>query len=137
MDKSQPPELPAVLMTVLDAEGLARLHALDPQGEQGLVLRVLQVFGASLARHAQELAQARLTQAPELARQVAHSMKSSAASAGAQALSDRAAEVEALSRPQPHQPHQPQQLPLAALTALESELQRVRTAFVAAGLVDN
>jgi|WetSurMetagenome_2_1015567.scaffolds.fasta_scaffold24904_2 histidine phosphotransfer protein HptB len=78
----------------LDAQALARLHALDPDGRHGVVGRVLATFETSLLRQMAQLDEARERgEADELGR-IAHTLKSSSASIGALALSAVCAEVE-------------------------------------------
>jgi HPt (histidine-containing phosphotransfer) domain-containing protein len=78
----------------LDAQALARLHALDPDGRHGVVARVLATFESSLLRQLAQLDEARERgDAGEIGR-VAHTLKSSSASIGALALSAVCAEVE-------------------------------------------
>jgi len=78
----------------LDQGALDRLRELDPDGRHGVLPRVLQTFETSLARMVaqlqSELGQGRATTVAG----VAHTLKSSAASVGAMALSKRCAEVE-------------------------------------------
>lgn len=78
----------------LDAQALARLHALDPDGRHGVVARVLNTFEAALLRHLAQFDEARERgDTAELGR-IAHTLKSSSASIGALALSAVCAEVE-------------------------------------------
>lgn len=79
----------------LDAQALARLHELDPDGRQGVVRRVLAAYDTSLSRM---VAQLRLqAQAPDadVVASIAHTLKSSSASAGALSLAQACADVEA------------------------------------------
>ena len=79
----------------LDAQALARLQELDPDGRHGVVPRVLAAYEASLQRL---LAQLRAAQEPALAgvmAGVAHTLKSSSTSVGALDLARTCAEVEA------------------------------------------
>lgn len=82
----------------LDAQALARLRELDPDGKNGVVTKVLGAFETSLARMLGQL-QAQLPN-PQAAvvSAVAHTLKSSAASVGALQLSRTCAEVESLIR---------------------------------------
>lgn len=78
----------------LDAQALARLHELDPDGRQGVVRRVLAAYDTSLSRM---VAQLRLqAQAPDadVVASIAHTLKSSSASVGAVALSRACADLE-------------------------------------------
>jgi HPt (histidine-containing phosphotransfer) domain-containing protein len=78
----------------LDADALARLQELDPDGRHGVVRRVLEAFETSLVRMLVQLqVQASASDAVAVSR-VAHTLKSSAASVGALALSQRCAEIE-------------------------------------------
>lgn len=78
----------------LDAEALARLRELDPDGRHGVVDRVLRAFEISLARMLGELEAQRAAGDPEAVARVAHKLKSSSASVGALALAQVCAEVE-------------------------------------------
>jgi len=79
---------------VLDADALAKLHALDPQGRAGLVARVLGTYIGSLRRLTAQFATARHAADTATLRHVAHTLKSSSASVGALELSARCAAVE-------------------------------------------
>ena len=82
----------------LDAEALARLHELDPQGKNGVVTKVLGAFETSLTRMLGQL-RAQLPQPQaSVVSAVAHTLKSSSASVGALQLSRTCAEVESLIR---------------------------------------
>ncbi len=99
----------------LDAQALARLRELDPDGRQGVVMRVLAAFDTSLARMLVQL-RAEQQSAPQseakseakseqhaaqpsghasVVMGVAHTLKSSSASVGALALAQACADVEA------------------------------------------
>lgn len=93
----QNPLSPA-LAAVLDAQAVARLQALDPRGENRLLERVLDAFFDSLAKHGDELRDARHAGDLDALRAVVHTLKSSSASIGATQLSQRCAEVEGLAR---------------------------------------
>ncbi len=89
--------LPMNQATILDADALARLRELDPDGRHGVVLRVLGAFETSLGRMLVQLsAQGGLAGAgtPAVVASVAHMLKSSSASVGALALSRACADVE-------------------------------------------
>ena len=89
------PRLPEdAWVQVLDAEALAKLHALDPRGQAGLVARVIGTYVASLRRLAAQFAVARAAGDATGLRHVAHTLKSSSASVGALALSGLCAAVE-------------------------------------------
>ena len=79
----------------LDAETLARLARLDPSGESRLLERVLKAYQASAARLVPQLVAAQLSGDRNAIRLVAHTLKSSSASIGALALSQRCAQIEA------------------------------------------
>jgi CheY-like chemotaxis protein/HPt (histidine-containing phosphotransfer) domain-containing protein len=94
---STPAAVP-VTPAVLDAQALARLRELDPKGENRLLERVMKAFETSVARLAPQLEDARRSGDRAGIRHVAHTLKSSSASIGALALSQRCAEVETLIR---------------------------------------
>jgi histidine phosphotransfer protein HptB len=79
---------------VLDAGALAKLHALDPLGQAGLVARVIATYAASLQRLVADFGAARAVGDATGLRHVAHTLKSSSASVGALALSALCAAVE-------------------------------------------
>lgn len=79
--------------TTLDAQALARLRELDPDGRAGVVRRVLEAYQGSLRRSLDQLA-AMPPPAAETVSALAHTLKSSSASVGALALSQVCAEVE-------------------------------------------
>jgi hypothetical protein len=83
---------------LLDAEALARLRQLDPDGSRGFVAQVLRTFEASLVRHLATLEDARLQGDIKRAGDVAHTLKSSSASVGALAFAQGCATVERLAR---------------------------------------
>jgi HPt (histidine-containing phosphotransfer) domain-containing protein len=78
----------------LDAEALARLRELDPDGRQGVLTRVLQAFDTSLARMTVQLQTQAEGGEPDVVAGIAHTLKSSSASVGALKLSRACAEVE-------------------------------------------
>jgi HPt (histidine-containing phosphotransfer) domain-containing protein len=80
--------------SVLDAGALAKLQALDPQGQAGLVARVIGTYVTSLQRLVAQFAVARAAGDATALRHVAHTLKSSSASVGALALSGLCAAVE-------------------------------------------
>ena len=90
------PNLPpkAAAAVRLDVQALARLHELDPDGRQGVVIRVLLAFETSLARMLSQLQAERVTGQPAVVSSVAHTLKSSSASVGALELARACAEVE-------------------------------------------
>lgn len=89
-----PPPHAADAAEPLDAQALARLRELDPEGSHGVVVRVMQTFETSLVRQMALLAQARDAGDDAAIGNIAHSLKSSSASLGALALSARCAQVE-------------------------------------------
>jgi HPt (histidine-containing phosphotransfer) domain-containing protein len=79
---------------VLDADAVARLVALDPEGKNGLLDRVLSTYTQSLQRLLDQLQAARSDHDAQGQRHVAHTLKSSSASVGALVLSALCADVE-------------------------------------------
>lgn len=79
---------------VLDADALARLCELDPEGKAGLLERVLTAYTQSLQRLLGQLQAARAEADVQAQRHVAHTLKSSSASVGALGLSALCAGVE-------------------------------------------
>jgi CheY-like chemotaxis protein/anti-sigma regulatory factor (Ser/Thr protein kinase) len=90
---------PDASSTVLDAQALARLRDLDPDGANKLIERVVAAYMKSLERLLPDLARAR-GEALDLnvVRHVSHTLKSSSASLGALHLAQRCAEIETLAR---------------------------------------
>lgn len=78
----------------LDAQALAKLRELDPDGRHGVVQRVLQTFESTLQRQAAELREARDRGDVAVMGRIAHTMKPSSAAVGALALSALCADVE-------------------------------------------
>lgn len=78
----------------LDAAALARLATLDPTGQSRLLERVLTAFRVSAQRLMPQLDAAQLKGDRNAIRLVAHTLKSSSASIGALALSQRCARIE-------------------------------------------
>jgi HPt (histidine-containing phosphotransfer) domain-containing protein len=103
----------------LDADALARLRELDPNGQSGLVERVLKAFQGSAIRLRGQAEAARASGDHTALRLVAHTLKSSAASVGAPALAQRSANVETAIR-------------LGTLDGLDGELDAMLAAFDAA-----
>ncbi|MEO5770502.1 MAG: Hpt domain-containing protein [Burkholderiaceae bacterium] len=91
---------------LLDAEALDRLRALDPQGQSGLLPRVLATYTASLRRLLEQLQVARANADVQGQRHVAHTLKSSSASVGALKLSALCADIERRMRDEPTLPVQ-------------------------------
>jgi PAS domain S-box-containing protein len=84
---------------ILDAQAIARLRELDPNGDNKLLERVVAAFLKSLDRLLPELAQARATGLNlAVVRHVSHTLKSSSASLGALKLSACCAEIETMAR---------------------------------------
>ncbi|MCV2359227.1 Hpt domain-containing protein [Paucibacter sp. TC2R-5] len=83
----------------LDAQALARLQELDPNGANKLMERVITAYVKSLERLLPELESARGDKLdPNVVRHVCHTLKSSSASLGALDLAERCAEIETLAR---------------------------------------
>ena len=80
--------------TVLDATALANLVQLDPTGANRLMHRVLTTYRSSMARLLGQLAQARAQPDAAVQRLVAHTLKSSSASVGAQLLAQLCSDAE-------------------------------------------
>lgn len=78
----------------LDAQALAKLRELDPDGRHGVVQRVLQTFESTLQRQTAELREARDRGDMAVMGRIAHTMKPSSAAVGALALSTLCADVE-------------------------------------------
>lgn len=79
----------------LDAQALARLRELDPDGRHGVLTRVLGAFETSLVRMSGQLQAERGPAGNGVTvANVAHTLKSSAASVGALELSRLCADVE-------------------------------------------
>ena len=81
-------------ITTLDADAMQRLRDLDPKGKNRLLERVLGAFETSAVRLSRQLGEARASNDMDGVRLVAHTLKSSAASIGALALSRLCAEIE-------------------------------------------
>lgn len=79
----------------LDPQALGRLRELDPDGRQGVLMRVLAAFETSLLRMLSQLKAELGTSDPAVVSGVAHTLKSSSASVGALELARACAEVEA------------------------------------------
>lgn len=89
-----PPPPAADEASPLDAQALARLRELDPDGRSGVVTRVMRAFEASMVRQMAQLIEARDAGDTAAIGHLAHTLKSSSASLGALALSAQCAEVE-------------------------------------------
>jgi HPt (histidine-containing phosphotransfer) domain-containing protein len=82
----------------LDAATLVALQQLDPEGQRGFLVKVLQAYLRSLERHLAALDEAQAVGDLRRAGEQAHGLKSSSASVGALALSAACAEVERRAR---------------------------------------
>jgi HPt (histidine-containing phosphotransfer) domain-containing protein len=82
----------------LDVAAVGRLRELDPTGEGDLLRRVCNAFETSLNRLLPQLMRARDAGDAASVRLVAHTLKSSSATVGAQALSAMCIELEAQAR---------------------------------------
>jgi HPt (histidine-containing phosphotransfer) domain-containing protein len=78
----------------LDAGALDKLRALDPDGRQQVLQRVLQTYYSSAQRLLEELAQARAQADWPTAEHVVHTLKSSSAYIGALDFSSRCGALE-------------------------------------------
>ncbi len=78
----------------LDPKALALLRELDPDGRQGVLMRVLTAFDTSLARMIMQLDAESDSGDAGVVAGIAHTLKSSSASVGALELSRVCAEVE-------------------------------------------
>jgi HPt (histidine-containing phosphotransfer) domain-containing protein len=112
---------------LLDPEAIARLRELDPGGANKLLERVIAAFSTSLDRLLPDLARARAGASIDLAvvRHVSHTLKSSSASLGAQALSTRCSDIETMAREGRTEGLSEQ------LDAMLQDIQQVRTALAA------
>ncbi len=88
------PAPPDTAAAPLDADALARLRELDPDGRHGVVERVLTAFQTSLTRMLGQLQAQREGDDATVVAGIAHTLKSSSASVGALALAKTCAEVE-------------------------------------------
>jgi histidine phosphotransfer protein HptB len=79
----------------LDAQALARLRELDPDGRHGVLQRVMVAFETSLSRMLVQLQSELGAGHADVVATVAHTLKSSSASVGALELAHACAEVEA------------------------------------------
>ncbi|MCV2367386.1 Hpt domain-containing protein [Roseateles oligotrophus] len=85
--------------TCLDAQALARLQELDPNGSNKLIERVIAAYVKSLERLLPDLENARGDNLDlNVVRHVSHTLKSSSASLGALSLSERCAQIETMAR---------------------------------------
>jgi HPt (histidine-containing phosphotransfer) domain-containing protein len=79
---------------VLDANAIARMQLLDPNGSAGLVPRVLALYTQSLQRLPEQLRTARQEADLQGQHRVVHTLRSSSASVGALKVSDLCADIE-------------------------------------------
>jgi HPt (histidine-containing phosphotransfer) domain-containing protein len=79
---------------VFDQLALQRLQALDPSGQNHLLMRVMKAFDVSLQRLSSQLQMAREQRDLTAMRHVVHTLKSSSASMGALRLAQLCADVE-------------------------------------------
>jgi HPt (histidine-containing phosphotransfer) domain-containing protein len=91
-----PPPAPQPATSLrLDPQALDRLRELDPDGRQGVLMRVLAAFETSLSRMLVQLQAERESGVADVVAGVAHTLKSSSASVGALELSRACGEIEA------------------------------------------
>ncbi len=88
------PAPPDTFVVQLDADAVARLRELDPEGRHGVIERVFKAFESSLVRMLGQLEAQRELGDPAVVSSVAHTLRSSAASVGALALAQTCAQVE-------------------------------------------
>lgn len=79
---------------VLDADALARMQVLDPNGSAGLVPRVLALYRQSLERLLGQLHAARQEADVQGQHRAVHTLRSSSASVGALTLAELCADIE-------------------------------------------
>ena len=87
---------PVAGAVLLDPESIDRLRQLDPGGQQGVLVRILQAYETSLARNLDDIADAVAAGDAERLRRAAHMLKSSSAAVGALEFAQRCADVEIL-----------------------------------------
>lgn len=88
------PPAPPLPPASLDTAALERLRMLDPDGRNGVIVRVLTAFEASLGRMLAQLAAQADPSDPAVVAGIAHTLKSSSASVGALRLAAVCEEVE-------------------------------------------
>ena len=96
--KEAPIEGAAETAAEIDMRAIERIRALPKRGPQSVLDRVLVEFTKSAPKLAADIKDATLRGDTEAAWRAAHSLKSSAANLGAERLSGRAKEIEALGR---------------------------------------
>jgi HPt (histidine-containing phosphotransfer) domain-containing protein len=84
----------SVATPVIDPAALARLSELDPNGQTGLVQRLLRTYDGTLGPLLHELRRARAVADVDVMRRIVHTLKSSSASIGAVAFSALCAKAE-------------------------------------------
>lgn len=84
----------ALVAAALDEVALAKLHALDPDGRRGVVQRVLTAFESSLVRGLAQIEGRPVPIDAAALSHIAHTLKSSAGSVGAQELAAACADIE-------------------------------------------
>jgi HPt (histidine-containing phosphotransfer) domain-containing protein len=99
MSQDPSPANAPISPVVLDAAALDALRALDPEGGDGIMMRVLAAFERSLTSMLQQMQQQLIDGQSEAVFRMAHTLKAPAASCGAPALSRLAREVEQRHRP--------------------------------------
>ncbi len=93
------PAIQHAVSSCLDAQSLARLQELDPNGANKLIERVIAAYVKSLEKLLPELENARGENLDlNVVRHVSHTLKSSSASLGALNLAERCAEIETMAR---------------------------------------
>jgi HPt (histidine-containing phosphotransfer) domain-containing protein len=85
---------PGVPVPLIDADAIERLRQLDPTGQQGVLVRVLRAYEASLNRHLGDVGEALAAADSDRLARAAHTLKSSSAAVGAITFSQRCAEIE-------------------------------------------
>ena len=83
---------------VIDPQAIERLRELDPDGRQGVLLRVLRAYENSLARHLADMGSARDAADFDRLLRAVHTLKSSSAAVGAMGFSQRCADIELIVR---------------------------------------
>ena len=94
MNHEPDPPKKAIAAVRLDAQAIARLRELDPDGRHGVVTRVLAAFDVSLTRMLTQLQAESAAGHSTVVASVAHMLKSSSASVGALELAKACAEIE-------------------------------------------
>ena len=92
------PDCPSSTASALDAQALERLRELDPEGQAGIVVRVLTAYDRSLQDALPTFREARDAGDLDSLRRVAHTLKSASASVGALEFARLCVQVEAAAR---------------------------------------